>query len=313
MTALRSVLVTGGGGFVGRSFMTAAMARGWRVTVLERDAVAAVGLDVLGIPVIEHDVREPLPGEALRGIGAVVHLAAYVPPDLQAPGHAAECLAVNGLGTLNVLEAARSADVRRIVYLGAANAYAVRRRPARESDAMTPSGKAAFYLASKVLADTFVEHYGSQGGLRCTSLRASAIYGVGMPSHSMVFRFLSALRRGEALEVTDGGRYKVDLVYVDDVAGAIMAALERDVIGPVNVAGGRRYSSRQVAAIAARICSAPRRLVKVLPPAPGSAPVEFPAVDIHRARVELDFEPSDLTAGLRRMLAEDPRLAGEAQ
>jgi UDP-glucose 4-epimerase len=305
----RNLLVTGAAGFVGRRLVPAAAARRWDVSVLEKDHPAAESVDgVTGLRLV-HDVRKTVFPTMIAPYDAIVHLAAFIPPDLDDARYAADCLAVNALGTLNVLESVGYLMGTHVVVLGAANAYLPRRRPAREDDAMLPIGRAPFYLASKVVADGFVEHYRRYRGIQATSVRATSIYGPGMPERSAIVQFLSRLGRGKPVEVADGGRYSTDLLYVDDVVEAILTVLDRRLLGPVNVGGGKRHTSLAVARSAAAALGASLDLIRVLPPTAGRRKASFPAVSIDRARSELGFVPTTLAVGLRRMLAEDPRVA----
>jgi nucleoside-diphosphate-sugar epimerase len=129
-----------------------------------------------------------------------------------------------------------------------------------------------------------------------------------MLAKSMLFTFLDRLGRGEPIDVADAGRYMSDLVFVDDVVAAILATLDRKVLGPLNIGAGRRRTSLEVARRVAAVVGAAPRLIRVAPAVAGVEPAVLPAVSIARARSELAFVPTGLAAGLRRTLAEDPRL-----
>jgi len=292
------IIVTGGTGFIGSRVVARLVDKGERVTVLTRDpsrapsSVEAVSWDLEG-----GSVDRAL----LADTAAVVHLAAYRPAKLDDPRHAERCLLANGIGTLRLLEDVVGAGVPVLINVTAANAYRDTGRPAREDDALFPSGRAPYYLVSKVVQEVFGDHFAKRFPLRVVSLRPSAVYGPGMGPSGLIPTLAGRLRAGDPVDLADGGRYSADLVYVDDVVDAVVTAIQRPVNGAFNIASGRLVSALEIAETIATLCSRSRELLR-LQPAGGSPAGGFCALEITRAQDELGFQPRTLEAGLRSYL-----------
>lgn len=300
--------ITGCTGFVGRRLLRAALDRGHRVQAWELFPEKLEHIDSPNLQVVPWDARKGVEQSArLAECDAMIHLAAYIPSDYDRPENAPNCFGINTLATLELLEACAQVGVDRFVYTSSGNVY----RPggtsgnlADEEAPKYPSERAPYYLASKLSAEIFVDHFRQSGQIPSTAmLRPSGIYGPGMRG-GVVDIFARRLVDGEPIQVADGGRHGVDLVWVDDVADAMLAAAETDADGPFNVGSGRRCTVRELAESLQSICDAPDELVEIKP-ADGDADDTsgFAALDITRARRALGYEPTPLDEGLRQLVA----------
>lgn len=278
------VAVTGATGFVGARL----------VARLRRE-----GTEIRTIGHAEWEAPAALDPRLLEGAHAVVHAAAHVPASMRDPREARRCLEVNALGTLALLTAAEAAGVGRIVHLSTGNLYASSDRSAGEDAPIDPTGCATYYLWSKAVADGW-----ARARPKVVVLRPSSIYGPGARG-GVVHAFVQAVRAGTRLRVADGGRFRSDLVALDDVVDAIGLALRSSVTGPFNVGSGRTTSVLSVATTLLRLTGLGEDRLLVEPaglgPAPGFAPL-----DVTRARRELGYEPRTLEEGLRAVLADGP-------
>ena len=231
-------LVTGGAGFIGSHVVEALLARGDEVHVVDdlskgkREQVpAAATLHV-------HDIREPLDA-IVRESGAqgIVHLAAQADVRVSV-GDPAFDAAVNVLGTVNVLEAARLVDAR-VVFASTGGAiYGECERPARESDPCLPLSP---YGAAKLAGEGYLGAFGRLYGAPHVSLRFGNVYGPRQDPHGeagVVAIFLGRLRDGTACRIFGDGSQSRDYVYVEDVVRATVAALDGDSSGVFNVGTG---------------------------------------------------------------------------
>lgn len=279
------VLVTGSRGFLGKHL----------VERLAREGHQAVAF-------LREEVRS---AEALRdllksGFDGVCHLGAFIPKNHADPACARDCLEGNALFTLDLLAACAAApEPPRFVYYSAGNAYPVNAAaPALETESLDPSRHATYYLGSKVLGENWVEHFRIARQLRSFSLRITTPYGRGMPDGSVVARFVSQARAGTPLEVRDP-TYQVDLVYVDDVVAATLAALRSDAPGIYNVASGASTSLLTLAqTVVANLESASR--IDAAPPLEGLR--GFRPVSIDKARSRWEFCPRSLNEGVRSLI-----------
>lgn len=236
--------------------------------------------------------------EALKGIDALCHIAAYVPADMTDPMQAETCWQVNALGTLKLLEACEQAGVRRFVHISGANIIAPRRRALRESDGIGVV-HAPYYLSSKAVAEMFVLAR-TTSRLKTMILRPSAIYGPGMRA-SAITHFAARLSAGQSVSLRDGGRFRADYVEVADVARLILLAATSTRCGVMNIGSGVATSIADMASELCQLIGADSGLLH-LEPAMGAGPSGFSALDIRRARKWFGFEPTSLKDGLRRYL-----------
>jgi len=240
-------------------------------------------------------------------IDAVYHLAAFIPTDHSDPDLAQRCLQVNALLTLDLLRASVEAGIGRFIYFSAGNAYAPGlHRPAKETDPLYPASRSPFYLGSKVLGELFVEHFRCRYGLSTISLRISSPYGVGMSSNSIVARFVSLAEQGLPLEVKGGGRYKADLVYVEDVVILATSVFATGAPGVYNVGSGVATSSLELAQTVAKVFS-DQHIEIIVHPANSNMDLGFCALDISRAQAMWGYSPRTLEDGLRAFRLEQER------
>jgi UDP-glucose 4-epimerase len=231
-------LVTGGAGFIGSHVVEALVARGDEVHVVDdlsngkrENVPAAATLHV-------HDVRQPL-DDLVRTTGAeaIVHLAAQadVRVSVERPSFDA---AVNVLGTVNALEAARRVGAR-VVFASTGGAiYGECDAPAREDDPCLPLSP---YGAAKLAGEGYLGAFGRLYGTPHLALRFGNVYGPRQDPHGeagVVAIFLGRLLEGRECRIFGDGTQSRDYVYVGDVARATLAALDGDLAGVVNVGTG---------------------------------------------------------------------------
>ncbi|MFN8035807.1 MAG: NAD(P)-dependent oxidoreductase [Acidimicrobiia bacterium] len=300
---IETVAVTGANGFVGRRVVSMLSDAGLRVRALVRDA-RSVQWNNSSVEAVQWDATQPESAHlALVGVDAICHAAAFVPPDYSDSTHARRCLEVNALGTLNLLEACVGQRVRAFVHLSSGNIYEQRDTPVSEEDPIYPSHRASYYLASKVCAETWALHFLETGRLAACVLRPSAIYGPGMAHSGLVPTLMERLQHQQSVFVRDGGRFRSDLVYVDDVARAASLALEKKATGAFNIGSGRATTSLELAQTLVSLLGCDPTLIDVEPAHSDTATQGFSALNIERARQSLGYVPSELRDGLARMLA----------
>lgn len=236
-------LVTGGCGFVGSHLVRALLADGHTVRVVD-DLSTGRRINAAGAEFHKGSVcEEDLLYHVMRGgVDTVYHLAAIasVPLSLEAP---MEVHHANVTGTLAVLEAARSAGVRRVVFASSAGVYGdagVPPEPLHEGIRHAPINP---YAASKAAAEAYVLAYSRAGLLPGVALRFGNVYGPGQRADSpycgVVARFCEAARTGQPARIYGDGEATRDFIYVGDVVQALMRAATADVAGrAINVGTG---------------------------------------------------------------------------
>jgi len=214
-------LVTGGSGFIGSHV----------VDSLRRDGVQVRNFDARPSP--HHD-----PAEVEQAIGdltdadaltqaaqrcdAIVHLAAVadVADVVKEPARASD---VNVGGTSAVLEAARRAEVARVVYASTIWVYNGLEGPVDEDT--QPPPPAHFYTATKLAGEIYCRSYADTFGLDCTILRFGIPYGPRAREAAVVPSFVLRALAGEPLTIAGSGEQSRRFVFVEDLADGVACAL----------------------------------------------------------------------------------------
>ncbi len=243
-------LVTGGAGFIGSHLVDLLLTDGCKVVALDNFSTGRP--DNLkqhagnpNLAVVHADVRdrEQL-AQHFRGIDWVFHLAALadIVPSIQRP---LDYFATNVDGTFNVLEAARAAGVKRLVYAASSSCYGIPEvYPTPETAPIRPAYP---YALTKYLGECLVMHWGQVYGLPIVSLRLFNVYGPRSRtsgSYGAVFGvFLAQKLAGKPYTVVGDGTQTRDFTYVTDVAEALRVAAASGVTcGIFNVGSGNHYS-----------------------------------------------------------------------
>ncbi len=238
-------LVTGGAGFIGSHLVEALIAQGYQVRVLDNfstgrwENLASVRD---GVEIIEGDIRDlQVVQSAMTSVEVVAHLAAIVSvqASLENPR---ETIDVNVGGTLNLLEAAHQAGVRRFLFASSAAVYGDHTGPPLQED--LPPRPLSPYAASKVSGEALCQTYQAAYNLPAVVLRFFNVYGPRQDPYSpysgVISIFVERMRQGLPPVIYGNGSQTRDFVFVGDVVAALLRAGERDgIAGAVlNIARG---------------------------------------------------------------------------
>lgn len=295
----RTVLVTGGAGFVG-SRLAEALEEHNEVRVLDNFSTGSRANVPPKADLIEGNVRDGATvDEAMEGVDVVYHQAGLVsvPESLETPVVSS---GINVGGTVQILQAARRHDARVVLASSAAIYGDADVQPIPEDAAMDPLSP---YGADKLAADNYARVFADAYDLPVVSLRYFNVYGCGQnPEYSGVIdAFLSRALEDEPLVVHGDGEQTRDFVHIDDVVGANLAAATTDETGVAyNVGSGRSVTIRDLAEIVTDLVDS-EAPIEHGPARPGD--VRHSEADIERAQRHLDYEPSvSLREGLETMV-----------
>ncbi len=298
-------LVTGGAGFIGSHLAEALIARGETVRVADSFITGnRRNLAVLDgrAELVEGDLADSVvAARAVNGMDYVLHQAAIpsVPRSVQDPltSHRANIDA-----TLQVLLAARTAGVRRVVYAASSSAYGDTPTLPKHED--MPTSPLSPYALQKLVGEQYMQLFTSLYGLETVSIRYFNVFGPrqdpSSPYSGVIALFVTALLSGKAPTITGDGGQTRDFTYIANVVdGVLRAATAPDAAGEViNVATGQQISITQLAETLATIIG-----VSIAPvhSAGRAGDVRDSLADISKARRLLGYEPTvGLEEGLRR-------------
>jgi UDP-glucose 4-epimerase len=313
----RTVLITGGAGFVGSSLARLLAERGDRVRILDDLSIGRTEY----LDGVQHElIHAPLAdsgavARAVDGADAVVHLAARagIPDSVADPVGTFE---VNVHQLLGVLDAARKAVVPRFVFASSNAAAGDHEPPVDEADLPHPVSP---YGASKLAGEAYCQAFSATYGMAACSLRFSNAYGPrSLHKKSVVATWVRAALAGEPVTVHGDGEQTRDFVYVDDLAQAVLAALDA---APEAVAGelfqvgtGQETTINELAAAIGRAVGRPLDIERG-PARPGDVRRNVSRVDKadtrlgYRAAVPLEEGLARTMSWFRSALA-DSTLAG---
>jgi UDP-glucose 4-epimerase len=291
-TAAGRVVITGGAGFVGRATVAAFISRGCPVTVVDRHehpdpAVRSVVGELTDPGVI---------AEALGGgeVAGVVHLAA-ITSVLRSVQQPVATYQANVAVTQQLLDGCRQAGIERFI-MASTNAVVGDVGQAKV-DETVPLRPLTPYGATKAACEMLLSGYAGSYRMATCALRFTNIYGPGMGhKDSFVARIMRAALAGDGVQIYGDGLQRRDLVHVDDVIQALLAAWDRRYTGTAIIGAGQSVTVRELVEAARMVtgCALPVEHV-------AAKPGEMPAVivDISRARKQLGYRPSvSLTDGL---------------
>jgi UDP-glucose 4-epimerase len=305
-------MVTGGAGFIGSNLVDALLARGDAVTIVDdlstgRRQNLDSALD-RGASLVEADIRDAgaLTAMAREAEPEVIfHLAAQIDVRRSVTEPAFDA-AVNVGGTANVLDAARAAGSRRVVFTSTGGAvYGEgdgQRLPLAEDAPLAPM---APYGQSKSAAEGYLALYRRLYGLSSIALRLGNVYGPRqdpLGEAGVIGIFCGLLLEGGRPTVFGDGRQTRDYIYVEDVVAALLAAAGSEAPGPLNVGTGIETDVLELIDRLQALRDSASFEPQLAPARTGE--VERIAIDPSRAERELGWRPrTGLEDGLRMTLA----------
>ena len=304
MSDKRRVIVTGGAGFIGSHLVERLVKEGHEVIVLDNFSTGrpenlahlrgSGQLKVQQVDVSDYKVIQTF----FSSIDWVFHIAALadIVPSIQQPYtyHKA-----NVEGTISVLEAARSAGIKRFIYAASSSCYGL---PDKYPTPETAPARPMYpYALTKYVAEQYVLHWGEVYKLPCVSLRFFNVYGPRSRTsgtYGAVFGvFLAQKLAGKPFTVVGDGTQTRDFTFVTDIVDAFITAAKSTLTGKVfNVGSGGTYSVNRLVELLgnkAGVVNVPKR--------PGEP--DCTLADISRIKAELGWSPQvSLEKGVKILL-----------
>jgi len=280
-------VVTGGAGFIGSHMVDLLVTNGYRVRVLDNltgGRAANIGHHDGTVTLDERDIRSLAPNDTLfAGVSHLFHFAGIgdIVPSIE---HPLDYMSVNVQGTVQMLEAARFAEVKKFVYAASSSCYGMAAVPTAETHPIAPQYP---YALSKHLGEQAVLHWHRVYRLPVNSVRIFNAYGPRSRTsgaYGAVFGvFLKQKLAGQPFTVVGDGTQRRDFLYASDVASAFAAAAETPLVGRIwNIGAGQPQSIlRLVDLLGGPVVFIPRR--------PGEP--ECTWANISRIREDLAWAP----------------------
>jgi UDP-glucose 4-epimerase len=301
-------LVTGGAGFIGSHLVDRLVADGHRVRVLDNFSTGknANLADVAASPlleVIEGDIRDGKQVErAIAGVDGIFHLAALVSVQ-QSVENPYLCFDINARGSVNLLDAARRAGVKRLVLASSAAVYGDSNVPPLH-ESMYPKPMSPYAL-DKLYMEQVSAMYSVLYGMHTTLLRFFNVYGPRQvpdsPYSGVISIFISRATRGLPVTIYGDGAQTRDFVHVRDVVRANILAMQGSVDGCriLNVATGMPVTVGDLAKRVFQVCN---RVLNVDHAPPRSKDIVHSYAEVISARNQIGFSAEiSIESGLRSL------------
>ena len=296
------IVVTGGAGFIGSHIVEYWSDQNAEVHVIDslRSGFEKNIADFSNVIFHKGSITDKdLVNSVLENTDFVFHLAALisVPESLEQP---IECLDINVKGLLNVLDAAKNNNVKKVVHSSSAAIYGDDPRLPKDIS-MKPKPQTPYGI-TKLDGEYYLQMYYEQYGLPTTSLRYFNVFGPRQDPKSQYAAaipiFVYKALKNEPITIYGDGEQTRDFVYVKDVVTAnILAATSVNVIGVFNVANEKAITINDLAKLIIKTTNSNSEIV-YQPTRPGD--IKHSLASIKETRESLKFDPShDLTSSLK--------------
>lgn len=231
-TALMKALVTGGGGFLGRTIVEQLLRRGTEVRILARHSYPA--LQALGIECVQGDIQHKEEVEkACQNIDLIFHTAAKV----GAFGRYQDFYNANVIGTQNILESCWTKNIPKLIFTSSSSVcYAGEDQVNVDETVPYPKVFLSAYSQTKAMSEQLVLKANGKKGLLTVSLRPHLIWGP--RDHYLLPRVIEQAKKGW-LRIVGDGKNLTDISYVENVAQAHLLA--SDALTPTSRVCGKAY------------------------------------------------------------------------
>ncbi len=299
----RTVLVTGGAGFIGSHLVRRLLSDGYEVRVLDNLATGSPdNLAGLDIDLVESDVRSRAAlRAAMAGVDSVFHLAA-LPSVARSWTDPVATLATNAHGTANVVESAAEAGVGCLVYSSSSSVYGEQEAELK-AESLEPQPISP-YAYSKLLGEKIALAHARDGhGMRVVALRYFNVFGArqdpNSPYSAVIPLFIKAALSGTTATVFGDGLQSRDFTHVDNVVEANVCAVGALVSGlALNVATGESHTLRELTGAISELNGRP---LDVAFASPRAGDIRHSRADISLAAETIGYRPRvGFQDGLRR-------------
>ena len=299
----KSILVTGGAGFIGSHLVDHLLAEGgWQITVVDdfndfyspeiKRANITEHLTNPNYKLVEADIRDSTAMAALfadNNFDIIVHLAARagVRPSLSEPKLYAE---TNINGTLNLLELAKEHGIKQFVFGSSSSVYGINANlPFAEDDRIHQP--ISPYASTKAAGELLCHTYSHLYGIRIVCLRFFTVYGARQRPDLAIHKFSKLITEGKPIQVFGDGKSRRDYTYIDDIIQGVRAAIDYDrtMYEIFNLGESQTIELGELISLLERELDT-HAIIDRQPMQPGDVPITY--ADISKSRELLGYNPT---------------------
>ena len=295
-------VITGGAGFIGSNLADHLVKIGHKVIILD-NFVSGRRSNLAhhkkkDVKIIKIDVSKSKNLEKyLKGADYIFHLAALaqIIPSIKNPKKYYEN---NVIGTLKVLEAAKSIKIKKLIYAASSSCYGTTKKiPTSEKDKIKLMNP---YAATKFIGEEIVMKYASVFKMPNISFRFFNVYGprlnISGPYSAVIGNFLFQKKNNKPLTIVGNGQQTRDFIHVDDLASAFIKAIKSKKVNKIyNLGSGKRTSINTIA----KIFNGKKKFIPTRPGEP-----KHSLANISKLKNDINWRPkTSINTGIKRLLS----------
>ena len=295
-------VITGGAGFIGSNLANHLVKIGHKVIILDNFVSGKRSnlehLKKKDVKIINIDVsKNKNLNKYLKGADYIFHLAAFaqIMPSIKNPK---KYFKNNVIGTLNVLEAAKSKKIKKLIYAASSSCYGASKKiPTSEKDKIELNNP---YAATKFLGEELVMKYASIFKMPNISFRFFNVYGpkinISGPYSAVIGNFLFQKKNNKPLTIVGNGQQTRDFIHIDDLVSAFLKAIKSKKVNKIyNLGSGKRTSINTIA----KIIGGKK---KFIPTRPGET--KHSLANISKLKKEIKWKPkTSINTGIKKLLS----------
>ena len=295
-------VITGGAGFIGSNLANHLVKIGHKVIILDNFVSGKRSnlehLKKKDVKIIKKNVsKNKNLNKYLKGADYIFHLAAFaqIMPSIKNPK---KYFKNNVIGTLKVLEAAKSIKIKKLIYAASSSCYGSSKKiPTSEKDKIELNNP---YAATKFLGEELVMKYASIFKMPNISFRFFNVYGpkinISGPYSAVIGNFLFQKKNNKPLTIVGNGQQTRDFIHIDDLVSAFLKAIKSKKVNKIyNLGSGKRTSINTIA----KIIGGKK---KFIPTRPGET--KHSLANISKLKKEINWKPkTSINTGIKKLLS----------
>lgn len=295
---MKTVLVTGGSGFIGEKIVDLLLNKGYKVISLDRSKKDQYKQHH-SLTNIVYDLSDDISKLIIPyDIDVLCHSAAYIPKNMADLEEAKKCIEINALGTLKLLQFCEQKEIKHFIYFNSGNSYLYGDIPREETDILYPVDRATYYLNSKLAGEIYVKHFDNKNIINASIFRLSSVYG-NSKKPDLVVNLLNKAIEDKEIQINNKN-YKTDFVYIDDILKVVEYSIKNNIYGVFNIGSGERKSLLDV--IEGIRFTTKFKVKNLVVNNEESKDVGFSALNISKLKEMIqDYQPTQLFEGIKKI------------